>query len=55
MKKSSDEKLTKQEISAREVRVLDHFLRTKPESHKPLGKNSQAKRRRKERRAQCAT
>ena len=38
--------LSKREISARESRVLNHFLTTKPEKHKPLGKGAQAKRRR---------
>jgi hypothetical protein len=32
-------------VTARERSVLSHFLTTKPEPHKPLGKNPQAKRR----------
>ena len=51
MKRPPEEKLTKQEIAMRESRVLGHFLTTKPEPHKPLGKTAQAKRRRKEKRA----
>jgi hypothetical protein len=49
--KPPEEKLPKKEIDARERRVLNHFLTSKPESHKPLGKTAQAKRRRKEKRA----
>jgi hypothetical protein len=51
MKKNrSDEALPKGEISARESRVLGHFLASKPEPHKPIGKGPQAKRRKKEKR-----
>jgi hypothetical protein len=50
-KSPSEGKLSKKEIAARETRVLDHFLTTKPETHKSLGKNAQAKRRRKEKHA----
>jgi hypothetical protein len=48
MKKNESDPLTKKEITERESRVLNHFLNSKPEPHKPLGKNPQAKRRRKE-------
>ena len=51
MKKIPDEKLSEREIAKRESDVLDHFLTSKPEAHKPLGKNPQAKRRKKEKRA----
>jgi hypothetical protein len=51
MKKAPDEKLSQREIAEREKRTLSHFLTTKPELHKPLGKNPQAKRRQKEKRA----
>jgi hypothetical protein len=50
MKKPSDEKLSPSEVDKREKNVLAHFLTTKPEPHKPLGKTAQAKRRKRERR-----
>jgi hypothetical protein len=51
MSKTPSGELSKREIAARESRVLDHFLTSKPEPHKPLGKTAQAKRRKKEKRA----
>jgi len=50
MKKASDDKLSLSQVDKREKDVLTHFLTSKPERHKPLGKTAQAKRRRKERR-----
>jgi hypothetical protein len=46
----SDGPLSQREVDRREKRVLDHFLTTRPEPHKPIGKTAQAKRRRKEKR-----
>jgi hypothetical protein len=51
MNNSKPDALPKKEVAAREARVLDHFLTSKPEAHKPLGKGPQAKRRRREKRA----
>ncbi|MGH6873007.1 MAG: hypothetical protein ACREHE_16045 [Rhizomicrobium sp.] len=50
MKKPDADRLPAAEIDAREHRVLTHFLTAAPEEHKPLGKNSQARRRARERR-----
>lgn len=50
MKNTNKETLSKKETAEREARVLDHFLTSRPEPHKPIGKNPQAKRRRKEKR-----
>jgi hypothetical protein len=50
MKKTPDEKLSPKETQRRERDVLNHFLSSPPKPHKPMGKNPQAKRRRKERR-----
>jgi len=51
MKKVSEDTLSQKEVTKREKGVLEHFLTTKPELHKPLGKTAQTKRRRKEGRA----
>jgi hypothetical protein len=48
--KKSDADLPADETDARERRVLDHFLTSKPKPHKPLGKTAQAKRRAREKR-----
>jgi hypothetical protein len=50
-KDSKEEKLSANETAARERSVFDHFLTTKPTPHKPLGKNPQAKRRKREKEA----
>jgi hypothetical protein len=50
MKKPSDDSMPKREVAKREARVLGHFLTSKPEPHKPLGKTAQSKRHRKEKR-----
>jgi len=47
-----DDVLSQSEVDKREKDVLAHFLTSKPAPHKPMGKNPQAKRRRKEKRSQ---
>jgi len=51
MSKVPEEKLSQREIAKREADVLNHFLTSKPEAHKPIGETAQAKRRKKEKRA----
>jgi len=51
IKNSDAERITQAEIAKREKDVIGHFLASKPEPHKPLGKTAQAKRRKKEKRA----
>jgi hypothetical protein len=48
MKKSPDKELSAGEVHKREKDVLAHFLTSKPDPHKPLGKTAQAKRRKRE-------
>lgn len=46
-KEKPKEDLSEQEIAERERRVLDHFLSSKPKPHKPVGKKTPRKRRKK--------